>query len=220
MSARCRETNGNLPDQEYDLEAAPLSIFYTNADYLQNKMNELRTPTADSSLGVIAFTETWDRQEIQDTELASTRYKLFRKDYADGRKGGGISILVKNAVAAVRRHLPDITHSDELASGRSPAHYPLILMCFYRHPLLSQWRPLFDDSFRFFVVGNLNASHADLSTLLFNAFSFAFDSKFLNIFPHVREPIGSHSDAPPPLPITFTKDDSDVCDSKFHDPLD
>lgn len=40
---------------------------------------------------------------------------LFKDARADGRFWGGVSILVKDAVPAVRHHLPDIPHNDGFA---------------------------------------------------------------------------------------------------------
>lgn len=50
-------------------------------------MQDSRFCAADSSPNVLEFMETLDRQGIYDDDFAVTGCKIFRKDYAYGRKG-------------------------------------------------------------------------------------------------------------------------------------
>lgn len=99
---------------------------------LQNEMQELRGSVADSSPNVLAFTETLGRQEAKDKVLVTTEYRLLSKDPTDGRKEGGITILVDDAVPAVPYHLPEIPHNDVLASDIGQPNCHPTLMCIYR----------------------------------------------------------------------------------------
>lgn len=53
---------------------------------MPNKMQELCSRAADSSLDVLELMETWSKQGINDAVLAIMGYSLFRKHHADGLK--------------------------------------------------------------------------------------------------------------------------------------
>lgn len=63
-------------------------------DFLQNKIQELHVRSTDWVPNVIAFTETWGKQWIKDTERTITGYLLFREDYTGGRKEADVAIFI------------------------------------------------------------------------------------------------------------------------------
>lgn len=212
-----------------------LSVFYTNAASLHNKMQELQARAAASSPDVLAISETWGRCGVMDAELAVAGYRLFRKDRADGRKGGGVAIMVKDTIPAVSHPLPDIPVNDVVACDIGPPESRLTVICVYRPPgwnprtdppLLALLASLFDSPLRFVLVGDLNAGHVNWDTLSCGGPSAFFDTKLVTlvqdslVFQHVRAPTRHRSDAPPSLlDVIITKDDSDVSNVKIEDPL-
>ena len=53
------------------------------------------------SLDVLAISEPWRRRGVMDAKLTVAGYRLFRKDLSDGRKGGGVFIIVKDPIPPV-----------------------------------------------------------------------------------------------------------------------
>ena len=56
----------------------------------------------EDALDIIAVTETFLSDEILNTEIVNGDYSVFRRDR--NRHGGGILLLVKSSIPAVRRH--------------------------------------------------------------------------------------------------------------------
>ena len=78
---------------EGDREA--LSILYTNAQSVIRKMDELRSIVEMRRPNVIALTETWTNEDIDDGFLSINGYELIeRKDRTDTAMGGGGGIVV------------------------------------------------------------------------------------------------------------------------------
>lgn len=75
-ASRSMKTTKSLRD------VALLRVIYTNEDSLQNKIEELRSHIAD-------FSPNGGRHVTKDAELAVMRYRLFRKDHIDCKKGRG-----------------------------------------------------------------------------------------------------------------------------------
>lgn len=73
-----------------------------------------------------------------DAELSITEYRLFGKDRADGRKCGSVVIMVRDTTPAVPHQLHDT---------------PVLIF-------------IFDSPLRFTLVGDHNARHDNLDTLL------------------------------------------------------
>ena len=70
---------------------------YTNACSLFGKMDELRYMAQNGDFSVIGITETWGNETINDAELHTEGYTMFRKDRSKlQRKGGGVVLYVKD----------------------------------------------------------------------------------------------------------------------------
>lgn len=80
-------------------------------------MHELRARATDSAPDGLGISETWDRRGVLDAELAFSRYRLFWKDRVDGRKGGGVTTMVKETIPAVFHPLTDIVINDVATCG-------------------------------------------------------------------------------------------------------
>ena len=69
------------PESKTDLSSSSLKMFYTNANGLHNKIDELKLILESSpELGVICLTETHLDKEILDAEIHIDGYLMFRKD--------------------------------------------------------------------------------------------------------------------------------------------
>ena len=75
-----------------------LKILYTNIQSVNNKINELRAVISSERPDVVAITESWTNENIDDKCLKVEGYDMVvRKDRVDtvGGRGGGILIYVK-----------------------------------------------------------------------------------------------------------------------------
>lgn len=76
-----------------------MNIYYTNANDLKNKTNELAIISSDDELNcrVLCITETMFSSKILDAEISVPNFKLFRNDRL-GSKGGGSCIYTHNSL--------------------------------------------------------------------------------------------------------------------------
>ena len=73
---------------------------FLNAQSVVKKMDELRTIAVMKNTDVIAITEAWTNESVDDNYLKVDGYELLeRKDRADTDKGrgGGILVYVKKS---------------------------------------------------------------------------------------------------------------------------
>ena len=79
-----------------------LKVMFANAQSINNKINELRSLVVKESPDVVALTETWTNESIEDEYLCLEGYDMIvRKDRADtaGGRGGGIVVYVREIYA-------------------------------------------------------------------------------------------------------------------------
>jgi len=70
-----------------------LRCFYTNANSVLGKMQELRQRMQD--FDVVGIAESWATGEIKDAELSVDGFNLYRMD-RKGKAGGGLLIYVND----------------------------------------------------------------------------------------------------------------------------
>jgi len=63
-------------------------------------MEELCTEVQEIDPDIIAVSESWANDSIDDSELSVEGYTLFRKDRVLDIKGGGVLLYVKEAFSA------------------------------------------------------------------------------------------------------------------------
>lgn len=70
--------------------------FYTNANSIIAKMDELRHKIFTHNYDIIAITESWANDDISDSELWINGYHMYRKDRLTdcGKKGGGVLLYI------------------------------------------------------------------------------------------------------------------------------
>ena len=62
-------------------------------------MDELRIRVQGGSFDIVAVTESWAKEDINDSEIKTDGYTLYRKDRppSAGTKGGGVLLYVKES---------------------------------------------------------------------------------------------------------------------------
>ena len=73
------------------------SLFLTNCNRVLNKLDELHLVANSKTFDIIALTESWLNEDIDDSVLAMSGYSLFRRDRS-ARMGGGILCYISNAI--------------------------------------------------------------------------------------------------------------------------
>ena len=124
-----------------------------NTRSIRNKRTDFQVLLTSNDLDLFAATESWLTSEdssateklagISDTELlADLPYTCYRTDRADGRKGGGVLLVVKNSCMTSRRcDLERATLEMVVTEIQSANSANYIAAVFYRPP---------DSSDRFF----------------------------------------------------------------------
>ena len=79
--------------------------FYINARSIVNKLDEFELYIDEEKPDIIGITETWLTSDIENSELDTDDYTVFRRDrqHSNKTRGGGVLLLVKNSLVAVPR---------------------------------------------------------------------------------------------------------------------
>ena len=113
-----------------------LSLLYTNAQSLVNKVNELRIITAINNPDIIIITETWTNDSISNDFLGINGYELIeRKDRNDtlmGR-GGGICVYVRKCMYAWKEECQTLFNQCGMI-GMKRDNRDLHILAVYRSP--------------------------------------------------------------------------------------
>ena len=115
-----------------------LSLFHFNARSILPKMSELHTTAISLKPDIIAVTETWLSKEVPDSAVLlpgySTLIRVDRSGTDEGKRGGGVLILIHDAIQATPR--PDLRTWSESAWAeiRLISNRTLIIGCLYRPP--------------------------------------------------------------------------------------
>ena len=111
-----------------------LHFVHINIRSIFQKITELRILFKETNLAVIAFTETWLNDSVNDEEIKIDGYKIVRKDRCSGQ-GGGVCLYIRNDLA--------FNIIDELETGITesiwinillPRSKPIVLGVLYRPP--------------------------------------------------------------------------------------
>ena len=74
-----------------------LTCLYTNANNLNNKINELQGKIDELKPDIVGITEVWMKEKF----IVQGYHPAFRHDREDRKKGGGVLLLVKNCHTVV-----------------------------------------------------------------------------------------------------------------------
>ena len=75
-------------------------VFFTHANGLVNKMNELKIAVEMYNAQIICISETHLNQGINDCEVKLDNFQIYRQERTTGRKGGGSCVFVHKAINA------------------------------------------------------------------------------------------------------------------------
>jgi hypothetical protein len=102
----CHNTNNNIQHQQSKLP----SFYLSNARSIFPKLDELSAILATTPVDVVAITESWLYDQIDDSLVSIDGFNIFRKDRVLGR-GGGVCVYLREGIPAKRRYdleKPDI----------------------------------------------------------------------------------------------------------------
>jgi hypothetical protein len=112
-------------------EETQLTIWYTNATSLNNKIDELRLLLTIHKPDVVCITETWFKAE---SDVNINDYNIFRLDRAT--HGGGVCIYVKNTIMSNESNVARLNETDieQIWACLCFDKQKLLIGCIYRPP--------------------------------------------------------------------------------------
>jgi exonuclease III len=112
-------------------ETTNLTVWYTNATSLNNKIDELRLLVNIHKPDVVCVTETWFKLE-SDVNINS--YNIFRLDRPT--HGGGVCIYVRNNITSNESNLDRLNKTDieQIWTRLCLGEQKLLIGCIYRPP--------------------------------------------------------------------------------------
>ena len=85
-----------------------LKFWYTNAQSLNNKLDEFHATITEENPDVIGITETWASTNNFDSEYnVNNNYTVFRKDRKTSTTGGGVMLLIKKDLSVTETKYPE-----------------------------------------------------------------------------------------------------------------
>ena len=154
-----------------------LNCYLLNARSICNKLDEFQALVFGENLDVVAVTETWLKPDIYDGEiLPGNQYTIYRRDRADGRRGGGILLAVKSNILSFRRHEIEPMGAEILVCELLPSNSRKLTICVcYRPPDFSNFNTSFDsllvnlhkdgiDRSRLYLLGDFNYPNINWQT--------------------------------------------------------
>ena len=94
--------------KKWDNEHTTLKFWYTNAQSLNNKLDEFHTIITEENPDVVGVTETWGNANNFDSEYnVNDNYIVFRKDRKTNTIGGGVLLLVRKTLSVTETKYPE-----------------------------------------------------------------------------------------------------------------
>ena len=166
-----------------------VKLLYTNAQSVVNKVNLLKAHVCETSPDIIAITESWTHEELNESTLKIDNYEIIarcdRTDTNDGRGGG---VLLYSCLPNISEYNSKNEFSQHLAVTISNEKEPdLHLHVIYRSPnssednnerLLKYIETLPENSV---VIGDFNLPKIDWTTLSVNATESSLSKRFLDV---------------------------------------
>ena len=207
-----------------------LKCFYTNANSLTNKVEELRIKASQIQYHIMAITETWCHRDILDAEISIDGYTLYRKDRGlkDCSRGGGVLIYIKETCQS--RRLEELETEDQETLWCAVGEEPNILVvgvC-YRRPsalntpedeeqllLTLERADNYRRNKRLLLMGDFNFPDAEHST------AARFHDKIQDLFwyQHILENTRNRGTQSSLLDLIFSDEEDNVDDIVYGDPL-
>ena len=116
--------------QSRDTTTDDIIIFYTNANGLLNKMEELKIAASVYGAKILLITETHLDVMILDSEVMLENFNLFRTDRKNGKKCGGSCVFVHKSIYA--EPVREFDGPDSVAVTVTLNNKIINLICIYR----------------------------------------------------------------------------------------
>ncbi|CAH0399818.1 unnamed protein product [Chilo suppressalis] len=87
-------------------------MFYQNVRCLCTKLNTFRNNIESSCADLFAITGTGFNESIHSAEIVPPDYKILRCDRTDGRKQGGVFLVVTYRLELRKVKLPSVVNLD------------------------------------------------------------------------------------------------------------
>ncbi|XP_055590807.1 uncharacterized protein LOC129742888 [Uranotaenia lowii] len=116
---------------------AQLMVYYQNAGGMRTKTNEFLLALSSCDYDVIMITETWLKNDIGNSELASN-YKIYRNDRNANtshlRRGGGVLIAVRHGIDVASVAIPGCDHLEQVVVRIKDRCRNVYFCCAYFRP--------------------------------------------------------------------------------------
>lgn len=115
-----------------------INIYYQNVRGLRSKTNNFRLGLLDSDYDIVALTETWLNSSINNSELFSNEYVVFRRDrdanLTGMERGGGVIVGIKRCFVAKRLFELETESENMWIKLKLSNNYSVILSIVYFSP--------------------------------------------------------------------------------------
>jgi endonuclease/exonuclease/phosphatase family metal-dependent hydrolase len=198
-----------------------------------NKYDEMQNWIESNKPAVVALTETWLKNDISDSEVSPTGYTTFRCDRHEGRKGGGVCLLIRADIPVTQLKAfaaPDGQYESLWCKVKLTKRGFDTIGVVYRPPatdgsqLLNELQE-FSQLGHCLILGDFNAHGIDWSLQTCNADADTFSkllcdaSNELGLFQHVFEPTRMLGNQFSTLDLILSSNQLDVDNLEYLPPI-
>ena len=164
-----------------------IKLLYTNAQSIKNKVNLLKAHITESRPHLIAITESWTHEGIEDVQLKLEGYEIVNRcDRTDTTEGRGGGVLLYSSLPNVSSTVTQSEFHQHVAVTISSKNEPdLHLHLIYRSPNSSELNNSYLLEYvsklpeNVVLVGDFNCREIDWCTLSVDAPDNSFSQRFL-----------------------------------------
>ena len=148
-------------------------LFYTNANGLLNKLDELKLCLSTYDIDVACITETHVSSDINDAELAISGYSFLRGDRdfnlteGEGISGGGGSVIYYKSSIKVEENCIMKNAPDSVAIDIQTLDGKICIACIYRSTSLNDY----NNNALLKCIENICNEHNDYETIITGDFN-------------------------------------------------
>jgi hypothetical protein len=213
-----------------------LKLLYSNVQSLLSKFDELLICIQDTQPDIIAFTETWLHDDINNSEIYIEGFQIIRNDRESTKRGGGVILYVRKDIPVLHLSTESTAATPESiwVSVKPPKSGKLFVGVIYRPPcqdssidnLIIAEISKYSNKRNFIILGDFNAPSIDWNLMNSNSPELSFDKKLLKVFldnflvQHVSFPTrfrdGQRSNC---LDLIFTKADDNIDNLRSYAPF-
>lgn len=210
-----------------------LAVVLSNVRSMWNKFDEIEDLLVGNNLDVLALTETWLHQEVQDTEVRIPGYRLLRSDRPAHKTGGGVALYTKDSlqVELLESSNDHVGGVESLWCRIKLFTGPAVIGLIYRAPdsdgeLVLKQIDKYGRSGECLIMGDFNATSVNWHTLSSTNNSASFDARLIdsvldtNLVQHVLLPTRIVPEqTPSTLDLIISPRPTDISDLRVEAPL-